>query len=94
MRATASSEKPSYEYDPEEAEAFLYHDRLAFSEGLSETEETIKFPDGKTRTLHTKKMRFEHDRETYILGIGRDITELKETEKGSIFSLSIPIKTD
>ena len=42
-------------YDPEEAEEFLKHDKIALSEGMSETEETIQFPDGKNpHPLHQK----------------------------------------
>lgn len=67
------------EYSPEEAAIFLEHDKLAFQDGQSETEETIRFPDGRTRTLFTKKVRFKgEDGNSYILGIARDITDFKE----------------
>ncbi len=64
------------QYPPEEVELFLRHDKIAFDTGKSETFEKIKFPDGETRTLFTKKVRFENKNgEAFILGIGRDVTE-------------------
>lgn len=69
------------DYSEDEAELFLGHDKAAFETGYSETEETITFPSGKTRTLYTKKVRFENEAgEKFILGIGRDITELKQIQ--------------
>ena len=69
-------------YNDEEAEAFLYQDKLALKEGSSETEETILFPDGRECTLHTKKIRFQDaNNHSYILGISRDVTERIESEK-------------
>lgn len=64
------------DYDPEEAKAWLANDQRAFDEGISEVLETVAFPDGQTRILSTKKIRFEdHTGTPYILGIGRDVTE-------------------
>ncbi|PIR37203.1 MAG: hypothetical protein COV35_10610 [Alphaproteobacteria bacterium CG11_big_fil_rev_8_21_14_0_20_39_49] len=64
------------EYSPKEAEAFLEMDKKAFKKGYSETFETIRFPDGKKRTLYTQKIRFKaRNGEKFILGIGRDVTE-------------------
>ena len=69
-------------YDRQEAEEFLYYDRVALDTGESEVEETIQFPDGKKRTLLTKKVRFENEKkEPFILGIAREITAIKEAEK-------------
>lgn len=63
-------------YNQEEADAFLKFDRIAFKEGQSETLETIEFPDGRTRSLLTKKVRFHNALgEAFILGIARDVTE-------------------
>ncbi len=63
-------------YDPDERDAFLEQDRLAFKEGQAEAIETIEFPNGESRTLSTTKIRFEDsDGTPFILGIGRDITE-------------------
>lgn len=68
-------------YDDDEAEAFLVQDKLALKNGSSEIEETIQFPDGKKRTLHTKKIRFtDSQNKRFILGVGRDITEIKKAE--------------
>ncbi len=68
-------------YNEEEAEAFLMYDKIALQEGYSETEETIRFPDGKERTLHTKKTRFQDaENNRFILGVGRDVSERKEAE--------------
>ena len=69
-------------YDPVEREAFLAMDRKAFSEGMSEVEETITFPDGQIRTLLTKKIRFfAANGEPYILGLASDISAYKEAEQ-------------
>lgn len=66
-------------YNKEEAEAFLYQDKLAFEQGISEIEETILFPDGKERTLHTLKTRFQDsENNNYILGVAHDITDIKQ----------------
>lgn len=70
------------DYDEEQANSFLAQDRKAFSEGMSEVVETIDFPDNKSRTLLTKKLRFEDvNNNVFILGIARDITQLKEVEE-------------
>ncbi len=62
-----------------EAEEFLKMDKAAFEEGFSETEETITFPNGETKTLHTQKVRFLNaGGEPYIIGIARDISENKQ----------------
>lgn len=83
-------------YDEEESEAFLYHDKIAFNNGYSETEEAILFPDGQKRVLFTKKVRFKNsDGEEFILGVSRDITGLKSIEeklKESEERLSVAIK--
>lgn len=69
------------EYDAEQVEEFLAADREAFEKGSSEVVETIDFPDGIQRTLLTKKIRFNsHSGEEFIIGIARDISELKKTE--------------
>ncbi|MBX2834936.1 MAG: CHASE domain-containing protein [Micavibrio sp.] len=69
------------DHDPEEAKEFLEYDKIAFEKGYSETEETITFPDGRIRTLFTKKVRFENTKgEAFVLGIARDITNKKEAE--------------
>lgn len=73
------------DYNEEEAEEFLKKDRQALEEGSSETEETLTFPDGQIRTLFTKKVRFQNTvGKKFILGIGRDITKIKEAEQALI----------
>ena len=68
------------DYEPLEAKQFLKHDKEAFENGKSETEETLHFPDGKIRTLYTKKVRFtDVDNNHFVLGIARDITSIKKT---------------
>lgn len=63
-------------YDKDEADAFLKMDKLAFAVGRSETLENIRFPDGRTRTLHTVKTRFSNwKNENFILGVANDVTE-------------------
>ena len=67
------------DYRQEEADAFLADDRKAFAEGRAEKLERILFPDGRTRTLFTTKVRFEDEvGDPYILGITRDVTEREE----------------
>lgn len=68
------------DYDRQERELFTANDRVALAEGYHETEERVQMPDGKQRTLFTKKVRFTGDGSTYILGVCRDITAIKETQ--------------
>jgi PAS domain S-box-containing protein len=69
-------------YTPKESERFLKFDKIAMEDGFSETEETITFPDGVTRILYTKKSRFyDTSGEVFILGLARDITELKHSRE-------------
>ena len=69
-------------YTPKESERFLKFDKMAMEKGFSETEETITFPDGVTRILYTKKSRFyDTSGEVFILGLARDITELKHSRE-------------
>ncbi len=69
-------------YTPKESERFLKFDKIAMEDGFSETEETITFPDGITRILYTKKSRFyDTSGEVFILGLARDITELKHSRE-------------
>ena len=69
-------------YDEKEAEEFLAMDKKALEEGFSQIEETIHFPDGETRTLMTKKVRFENEqKEKFILGVSRDITDMKRIQQ-------------
>lgn len=70
------------EYDDQQREEFVAEDRRAFEQGQSETEETIDFPDGRRRTIWTKKTRFvdEHN-DAYILGVARDISEIEIARK-------------
>ncbi len=69
-------------YDEIQAEEILKRDTLAFEDGFAEAEEVLKFPDGRTKILLTKKIRFYGwDNEPFILGCAKDITELKEKER-------------
>ena len=69
-------------YKEDEREEFLFFDRIAFDKGFSETEESILFPDGKYRTLLTKKVRFKDEQgEVFILGVASDITEIKQAQQ-------------
>ncbi len=67
-------------YSTEQVESFTEKDRKAFKEGYNETEETITFPNGAERTLFTKKTRFSNAGENFILGISRDISQIKQTQ--------------
>lgn len=67
------------DYDEEEAAAFLAKDREAFATGESQVVEKIAFPDGRTRILNTKKIRYTNRHgEPFILGIARDVTEREQ----------------
>lgn len=69
-------------YEKEDAEIFLEHDRMALETGYSEAEETLTFPNGEVKTLLTKKVRFENtEGQRFILGVSRDITGLLETQR-------------
>lgn len=77
------------DYVPEAVSKFLKHDKLAFEDGETDYEETIVFPNGEKRTLFTKKKRFESvDGNVYILGLSRDITQLKKAEEDLILANS------
>jgi len=70
------------EYPPDQVEKLLQQDKLAFAEGVSETEEQITFPDGSERMLLTKKIRFEDNtQKPLILCIARD--DLNQSESRS-----------
>lgn len=70
------------DYKPDEVDLFLEMDKKAFTDGFSETVETVNFPDGVCRVFHTKKIRFEgNNNEQYILGICKDVTEQKQFEE-------------
>jgi PAS domain S-box-containing protein len=69
-------------YSEEEAKEFLKYDQQAFDEGYSDVTETIDFPDGKTRTLYTQKVRFTNGKgDAFILGIAFDVTDREELIK-------------
>lgn len=63
-------------YSKRDYDEFLAEDMKAFAEGASEKIETITFPDGRKRTLLTRKIRFEDSKgEPFLLGLSRDVTE-------------------
>lgn len=69
------------DYSPDQADEFLVEDKKAFKDGESEIIETIDFPDGVRRVLLTKKIRFENaEKQAFILGIARDITDIKQAQ--------------
>lgn len=69
-------------YPPTDRANFLREDRKALADGFSEVEEEITFPNGNTKTLLTRKVRFYgQQKEPYILVLATDITELKTLEK-------------
>ena len=69
------------EYDPEQVELFLVNDRIALKDGYNEAQETVDFPDGTERVLFTKKIGFDSLGKRYLLGISRDITNMKRAEE-------------
>lgn len=67
------------EYQPEEAEEFVKGDRIAFEKGYSESREEIHLPNGDKCILFVQKIRFENaENESFILCIGRDITDKED----------------
>lgn len=70
------------EFHPAQAEEFTREDRDALEKGYTQAYETIDFPDGTRRTLFTKKVGFtDHHGRRLLLGVSRDITELKDVEE-------------
>ncbi|MGE0753934.1 MAG: ATP-binding protein [Alphaproteobacteria bacterium] len=70
------------EFSEEEQKKILDEDRRAFKDGYYDGIENIQFADGRIRTLYTKKIRFYNPNgELFLLGMGRDITELVQAEK-------------
>ncbi len=70
------------DYKEEDVIEFTKLDRIAFEYGSSEAQEKITFPNGDVKTLFTKKVRFEDSKgEKFILGLCRDITNIKDIEK-------------
>lgn len=60
----------------EEAEKFLYYDKLAFKEGVSRVIEHLSMPNGEEKILDTHKIRFyDKNNQPFILGIARDVTQ-------------------
>ena len=81
VRNNISAER-SEEFHQKEADQFHEDDRTALRDGYFETVEEISFPNGETKTLFTKKVRFENAAgKPFILGIARDMTEFQRTQK-------------
>ncbi|MCC2607363.1 ATP-binding protein [Planctobacterium marinum] len=69
------------DYLPEDAEAFLEQDKIAFEQGKSEVFEEILMPDGRNCILWTIKKRYiADDGRAYILGIARDVTRHEQSK--------------
>ena len=67
-------------YSEDQRTLFLAEDLKALTIGESEVVEQIDFPDGRTRTVLTKKVgKTGSDGERYLIGASVDITELEET---------------
>ncbi len=63
-------------FKPKERDAFLAEDKNAFDSGMSDVFESLMLPNGKRRTFHTVKRRFENSAgERFILGVSQDVTE-------------------
>lgn len=69
------------DYKPEEVEKFTADDNEAFEKGEKEVQESVLFPDGRRRVVYTKKVAFENDGKQFLLGVSRDITEIKKAEE-------------
>ncbi|KWV92928.1 PAS domain-containing protein [Erythrobacter sp. YT30] len=90
QRASVIGTTTLEQYEDNERDEFLEQDRKALETGFSETEESIQFPSGERRILFTKKARFEDEAGArFVLGIGRDITELVETRKANEVSIAL-----
>lgn len=78
--------KSDFDYFPkEQADVFWQKDEEVFMSGLENVNEE-KFTDGKGRlhTIVTKKTRYsDHDGNQFIVGIIRDITELRADQQES-----------
>ena len=67
-------------YTREEAQRFQKNNLLSLETGYAEAEESITLYNGDKRTFFTKKVRFENQAgEQFILGLSRDITDIKNT---------------
>ena len=75
------------EYPEHQAADFLEQDRIALKQGKSEIIEKVDFPDGRSRTLFTKKVGFtDPSGDRHLLGVSRDITDMKRIEEELIQS--------
>ena len=69
------------DYSDDQMRDFTAEDRRALEEGFSEVQETIDFPDGRRRTLLTRKVGVTGpDGKRYVFGSSRDITDVIKTE--------------
>lgn len=90
VRDTVIGRTTLEQYDEDERAAFLVEDKRALSEGFSEVEESIQFPDGERRVLLTRRIRMTNAaNEKFVLGIGQDITELVQERQKSEAALSL-----
>lgn len=69
-------------FSTEEANLFLEQDRVAFKNGISQTNETLTLYNGEEINIFTTKVKFyDEDNAEYILGIGRDVSKIIQTQK-------------
>lgn len=69
-------------YDEEQMLAFTKNDREALDHGYNETIENVDFPNGDRKTLFTKKVGYtNYNNERFLLGISRDITDIKQAQE-------------
>jgi len=69
-------------FTKEESDKFFSQDRIAFENGIAQTYEKITLYTGETMNLFTTKARFyDENGEEFILCIGRDVTDLIETQR-------------
>lgn len=70
------------QFPPRQQDAYTEQDRRALEDGYAETQEDNTDYKGITRTLFTKKVRFENsDGEPFVLGVARDVTKEIEAER-------------
>ncbi len=75
--------KTSYDlYGDELGDIHKKQDEQVLRKGFLQTTEDITLPNGDVRKFHVQKMRFDNvDKESFILCVARDVTELKEIKE-------------
>ena len=70
-----------YEGDPAAAEHIAREAGRAFAEGFADAEDYLRIKDGSRIPVYFTAVRLDIDGESFIVGIGLDITERKKAER-------------